>query len=209
MKATPALAARFCAALYCAALLAPGCSRPQASDGSSQSAMPPPPAGPAAAAVPPGDGLRGQLVSLFGGYEHIVTREELVRLAGPPALSAALSAIYDDAAQPLHVRVQALASLRFFPGAQSKATFERVLMAQDTPDAARRAGAKAYGFGFQAEAVPILDKLLDHGELHTRNAAARSLGDIKDDRAQQALRRRLTQEPEPLVRKTIESGLRR
>ncbi len=107
----------------------------------------------------------------------------MLRWAAPPRSAPSCPAIYDDARQPLHIRVQALTSLRFFPGPASKATFERVLMAPDASDAARRAGAKAYGFGFQAEAVPILDELLDHGELHTRNAAARSLGDIQDEKA--------------------------
>jgi hypothetical protein len=66
----------------------------------------------------------------------------------------------------------------------------------------------AYGVAFGAEAVPILDHLLDHPELHTRNAAASTLAQIHDQKARQALQRRLPEEKEPLVRKTIESGLR-
>jgi HEAT repeat protein len=180
------------------------CTRPQPAEGGSTRATTPPP--PAAAVDPR---VRDGLVSALSGFEHIASKEELDRLGSPPALVAALSSIYDDASAEMFVRVNALASLRFYPLPQSRAVLERALMSPDTPDPARRSAVKAYGAGFGAKAVPILDRLLDHPELHTRNAAAGTLAAIHDPRAQDALRRRLPQEKEPLVRKTIQSGLGR
>jgi hypothetical protein len=153
--------------------------------------------------------LREKLVGAFSGYEHQVTKEELDRLGSPPLLVAALTSIYQDAEVEPVIRINALASLRFYPLPASRATLEHVLMARETTDAARRSAVKAYGVAFGVEAVPMLDRLLDHPELHTRNAAAGTLAAIPDEKAQHALRRRLPMEKEALVRKTIESGLDR
>jgi hypothetical protein len=216
-------------------LLAPACSRPSATPGPAETALPtasapsptapapsptaepasPPAASPpsapapAAAAPRPSERLRGQLIATLGGFEHIVSKEELLRLGTPAELTPALASIYQDPSAPIHVRNQALASLRFFPGAESRTTLERAIMSAETSDTARRAAVKAYAVGFGPQAVPILARMLDHSELHTRNAAAQSLSEIGDGPAQQALRRRLPRETEPMVRKTIETALSR
>jgi HEAT repeat protein len=152
--------------------------------------------------------LRGKLEALFSGREHIVSKDELDRLGSPLQVSEGLIALYRDGAQPLVVRTNALTSLRFYPGPQSKAVMEEALLSKDTEDATRRSAIKAYGAGWKDDAVPVVAKLLDHGELHTRNTAARTLGDIHSASAQEALRARLPKEKEPLVRTTIEAGLK-
>ena len=193
-----------------ASMTAPACTRPQpAGGGSTRAAITAAPAPSAAAHDPTLPTLRDRLVSALSGYEHLVSKDELDRLGSPPALTAALTSIYDDASVEPFVRINALTSLRFYPAARSRSVLERALMSSETSDAARRAAVKAYGTGFGVEAVPVLDRLLDHPELHTRNAAAGTLAAIDDQKAQQALRRRLPEEKEPLVRKTIETGLAR
>jgi hypothetical protein len=193
--------------------LAASCSRPQPADGGSQRPLPPTSAGAAtsagtsAAAVDPR--LRERLVGPLSGFENTLSKEELTRLGSPPALVSALTSIYQDTALEPFVRINALTSLRFFPGPQSRAVLEGTLTSGETSDPARRAAVKAYGEAFGPEAVPILDRMLDHPELHTRNAAAVTLAEMHDPKARQALERRLPQEKEPLVRKTIESGLAR
>jgi HEAT repeat protein len=165
------------------------------------------PAATTAAASDPA-ALREKLLAAFSGREHIVSKDELDRLGSPAQLTEGLIALYRDGTQPLAVRINALTSLRFYPGAESKAVLEEALLAKDTEDATRRSAIKAYGVGWKDEAVPVVAKLLDHSELHTRNTAARTLGEIHSASAQEALRARLPKEKEPLVRTTIEAGLK-
>jgi HEAT repeat protein len=152
--------------------------------------------------------LRDKLLAAFSGREHIVTKDELDRLGTPAQLTGGLIAIYRDGSQPQVVRINALTSLRFYPGPESKAVLEEALLSKDTEDATRRSAIKAYGAGWKEDAVPVVAKLLDYSELHTRNAAAKTLGEIHSASAQQALRSRLPKETEPLVRTTIEAGLK-
>jgi HEAT repeat protein len=151
--------------------------------------------------------VRSALIGALSGFDQIATKDELDRLGPPPTLVAALTSIYDDATLEPFVRINALASLSFYPSPQARTVLERALTSPATTDPARRAAVKAYGAAFGTQAVPILDRLLDHPELHTRNTAARTLAAMHDPRAQQALRRRLPDEKEELVRKSIQSGL--
>jgi HEAT repeat protein len=184
-------------------LLAVACSRPQAAH---QSGGDPKGAGAAASATTEST-LRQQLLAALGGYENMVTRDQLLRLGTPEQLTPALAGIYQDASVHLAVRIQALSSLRFFPDARSRATLEQALTAADTADAARRAAVKAYATGFGAEAVPVLGRLLEHKELHTRNAAAKALGEIGTEPALAVLRRRLLDETDSMVKGTIQAQL--
>jgi hypothetical protein len=200
---------------YLAALLAAlaACSRPPPADGpgAASSTVVSMPRAPTAIASP--SSTRGplpdQLIGSLSGFEHVPDRAELARLGRAAELTSTLTAMYRDPSLPSFVRIRALTSLRFFPGAQSKTVLEQALTDPVTSDQARRAAVKAYGAGFGAQAIPLLDRLLVHHELHTRNAAAHSLVDMKEDAAREALRRRLPDEPEPLIRKTIETGMRR
>ena len=223
------------AAALAGALPGAGCSRRQAADSGSEAALPtnhavaasgnvvapvtPPATNPpaavvgtavAAGAVPAATSdpaLRKRLVTIFSGYEHIANRGELAGLASQTELTRALRDVYADPAVHLSVRVQALASLRFFPSDEAKEIFEKVLLASDTTDIARHAAVKAYGAGFGEAAVPVLGRMLEFPELHTRNAAARTLSDIGGDKALFALRQRLPQEREALVKSSIEAAL--
>ena len=165
-----------------------------------------------AATLPPGQRsasarLEQQLVANLGGDEHIVGRDELLRLGDSAALTTALSSIYRDSSVNMFIRVRALTSLHFFPSPESRAALEAALLAADTTDIARRTAVKAYGVAFGEASVPVLARLLDHVDVHTRNAAAQMLGHIRGGEALPNLRRRLLSEPSPFVRKTIEAGL--
>jgi HEAT repeat protein len=164
------------------------------------------PASPALATA--GDAkLRERLLALFSGYEHIVTRDELVQLGDTNQLTAALESLYRDPTVRPNTRVNALAALRFFPSPEVKALYEQALTASDTADDVRRSAVKAYGVGFGPQAVPLLGKMLEHPELHTRNAAAKSLGAIGDESAKIALRQHLPREQSALVKASIEEVL--
>lgn len=143
----------------------------------------------------------------MSGYEHVATKEELERLGDPRDLRVVLAALYHDAGVPLNVRINALTSLASFPSPEGKALLEKVIASRETSDIVRRPALLAYGAGFHDEAVPLVKRYLDHTDLHTRNAAARSLGRIPSPAAREALRTRLPQEPEPLVRSTIQAAL--
>jgi hypothetical protein len=151
--------------------------------------------------------LQQQVRDLFSGYEHIVTKDELAKLGDSAQLTKALESLYRDPATPANVRVNALASLRFFPSPEVKALYEQTLAAPETGDDVRRSAVKAYGAGFGREAVPVLSKMLEHPELHTRNAAVKTLGAIADDKAVIALREHLAREQAPLVKSSIEDVL--
>jgi hypothetical protein len=182
-------------------LLALACSRPQAAHQSGGD-----PVG-AAPAAPAESSLRQRLQAALGGYENMVTKDQLLQLGTPEQLTPALAEIYQDTSVHLAVRIQALTSLRFFPDARSRATLEQALTGADTADAARRAAVKAYATGFGADAVPILGRVLEHQELHTRNAAAKALGEIGTEPALAALRKRLPAESDPMVKGTIQASL--
>jgi HEAT repeat protein len=204
----PPLPPSIAVALAAASLLAtPGCKSSQGS-GQSPATLPAREAAePTAAVKEPDAELRGKIVSAMSGYEHIVTREELVRLGSPEQLTEALIAIYGDQSVHLVIRTNALASLRFFPSPRAKSEMEKVLMSADTDDTVRRSAIRAYGSGFRDAAVPMLARFLSHPEIHTRDITAKTLGDLQTPEAVDALRRRLPQESEPMVRKSIESRL--
>ena len=51
--------------------------------------------------------------------------------------------------------------------------------------------------------------MLDHPELHTRNAAARTLGEIGTPPAKEALKKRLPAEKDAMVKATIRASLKK
>jgi hypothetical protein len=161
----------------------------------------------AAGAARSPESLRKQIIEAMSGYEHIVSKQELERMGTAAQLTPALIDIYNDPSVHLAVRTNALASLRFFPSTEARAAMEKVLMSTETSDVVRRSAIRAYGSGFGDASVPMVAKFLSHPELHTRNIAARTLGDLHTPEAMEALRKRLPQEGEPMVRKTIETGL--
>lgn len=151
--------------------------------------------------------LKERIASAMSGYESLVTRQELQRMGSPQDLTVALTAVYDDLSLPLVVRTNALASLHFFPSSDSKQVFERVLGRSDLKPVVRRSAIRAYGAGFRDEAVPVLERFLDHEDRLSREAAVRALGAAGSERARQALARRLPHEPEPSIRSSIEAGM--
>jgi hypothetical protein len=170
--------------------------------GETPRAAPPPSAGPADPV------LKQKIIAAMSGYEHIVTKEELDRLGDPQALTAALLDINRDQSVHLAVRTNALVSLRHYPSPVAKAAFESALLAAETPDVIRRSAVKAYGAGFGQEAVPVLARVLENQELHTRNLAVKTLAKIGGNQAQTALRAHLPKEREELVKTSLEAGLR-
>jgi HEAT repeat protein len=153
--------------------------------------------------------LRDQLIMAMSGYEHLVSKAELQSLASTDALVEALTAIYDEPTVRLVVRNRALTSLRFFPTPDAKRALEQAILAAGTPDVVRRTALKAYGAGFGDAAIPTVAKFLDHDDLHTRNAAARSLADLHTEHALAVLRLHLPLEKDSLVKSTIQAGLDR
>ena len=172
-----------------------GCSRPQEADRPPRSPQGRPPV--------------TELLASLGGHEHVPGRAELAALGAAEGVTGALREIYRDRDQPLLVRIRALTSLRFYPGPESRAVFEQVLGDPQTGDPVRRAALKAYAWAFPAESVPALSRLLRHPEIHTREAAVRSLAEIGTTEAAHALRDRLSVETEPFIRQSIEVGLAR
>jgi hypothetical protein len=191
------------------ALVASGC---KSSQGSNQTPGPLPvkeAAAPAAVASAPAKDqvLQQKIVAAMSGYEHIVSKEELERMGTPEELTQALIAVHEDPSVHLLVRTNALASLRHFPSPTSKGAMEKALMNPETSDVVRRSAVQAYAAGFGDDAVPILAQMLSHPEVHTRDITAKALGKMGTPEAVAALRRRLPQEQEPMVKKAIESGL--
>jgi HEAT repeat protein len=160
-------------------------------------------------AVSAGSALREQLIVALSGYEHMVDKSELEQLASPADLVETLTAIYGDKTVRLNVRIQALASLRFFPTPEAKQALESALAAPGTSDVVRRSALKAYGFGFRDESISKISLFLDHRDLHTRNAAARALTDLHTERALAVLRLRFPVEQDAMVKSTIQAGLDR
>ncbi|MBI5609716.1 MAG: HEAT repeat domain-containing protein, partial [Deltaproteobacteria bacterium] len=156
-----------------------------------------------AAAAPLGQ----RLAKVFGGYEYVPTREDLLAVAPEAELVPALWALYHAPEQRLAVRTQALVSLRFFPSEQVLGWFETVLRDPATVAAVRRPAAKAYGFAFGERAVSLLGELLGHEDLHTRDSAARALGAIASPAARQKLSERDKVESEPSVKATLAAEL--
>jgi HEAT repeat protein len=163
----------------------------------------PPPAEPPAA----DPALKQKLIAALSGFEHIATKDELDRLAAADALTATLIEIYRDPDIHLAVRTNALASLRFYPSPRTQAALESALLTPETPDVVRRSAVRAYAAGFGQQAVPVLARVLEHPELHTRNMAAKALLQIGGNDAGAALRHRLPNERDPMVKSTIEAGL--
>lgn len=200
----------------------PGCSEPKAAPSreAPPSAVTPQPASASPAqpaAVAPGVGgaaapapsrpISERLTEVFGGYEYVPHREDLLSIAPEAELVPALWALYQTPGQRLIVRTQALVSLRFFPSGQVKSWYEQVLGDAKTVDAVRRPLVKAYGFAFGEQAVDALGSLLGHADLYTRDAAARALGAIGTQSARNLLTARAKVESEPSVRSTIDAQL--
>ncbi|HEY0710928.1 MAG TPA: HEAT repeat domain-containing protein [Polyangia bacterium] len=152
--------------------------------------------------------LRQRLLAALGGEEDLVTRQQLAAVADPTTLVEALRQLYLDPKVDVFVRERALTSLHLFPTPAAKAFLEEAIQGADTRDAARRTAIKAYGAGFAEGAVPLLTSLLDHPDVHTRNAAVKALSAIGNERARDGLRRARKDEPSAFVRRNIEAGLR-
>jgi hypothetical protein len=207
------LARRSLLGLAAGAVLALGCNQrpaPAADQAARSLTVPGETPRPAPAPVAPADpALKASLLAAMSGYEHIMTKDELDKMGSPAALTAALLAIHQDPAVHLAVRTNALANLRFYPSPIVKTAMEAALLGPDTPTSLRRSAVKAYGTSFGSEAVEVLAKMLANPEIHTRNVAAKTLAQIGGKEAGAALRQRLPNEREQLVKSTIEAGLRR
>jgi HEAT repeats len=189
-------------------LLACGCAANGETAASRAPAATPPAQAQARPALTPAEqNRRDTLLSLFRAYEYVPQKSDLDRLGTPAEVTASLTDLAGDTSVSPHVRIQALASLGFYPSPESKRVLEATITAPETSNVLRRSALRAFGSGFKAEAVPLLSRYLDHSDMHSRTAAVRALGQIKTPDAATALRRRLGSEPEATVKATIAAEL--
>lgn len=163
--------------------------------------------GPAAGASSADPEVIDRVAPLLGGFEYLPTRADFVRIADDEAVTEALIAIYGDASRHLHPRLQALGALRFFPSARTRGFLEQVLRSPATPDPHRRPAVKAYGTAVGEGAIGLLAELLEHEDVHTRDAAVRALAAIGTPEATELLQARLAAEPHEAVRITLRKVL--
>ncbi len=151
--------------------------------------------------------LRPQVVDALSGYEHFPSRQQLDNLAGPDRMVPTLLDIYDEEDVEAFQRQRVIGALRYYPTDRVRKWYEELLADPETPRIDRRLAIKAYGAGFDAEAVSAIADKLSHPDYHTRKAAVSALADIDDEAARAALEKRLDRESEKLIRERIEKAL--
>lgn len=189
----------------CAETRAPGSSSPEAREAKGLG----PTGSPSRSEASVSPELRQKLVDLMSGYEHSPTAAEFAKLGPAREVEAALVELSRDGSIRANQRVFALTSLRFYPGPAARARMEEVLQDPAAPAAMRRPAVGAYAEGWRADAVPLLAKLAEHEDPHTRKAAVRALGEVGTPEARKVVEARAAAEPEPMVKSTAEEILRR
>ncbi len=159
-------------------------------------------AAPHALATPP---TRAQVRELLSGYEQVPPAATWEAL-GPETLGV-LVALYDDASEPRHVRLRAVAVARHYPGEAARTFLRAVASASGQPDVFVREALLSLGDAFGPTAVPDVTPYLAHRSAVVRDGAVLALSRIGTRDALDALRARLAEEPARHVRAHIARAL--
>lgn len=160
-------------------------------------------------AQPTAASVRDKVMVLLSGIEHIPSKDEFKRAGPDDLVVAALDAIARDGGSKLRHRANAAAGLGHYPRAETRKTLEALIGEEGLDEVLRRPSIKAYSVAFGADAVPLVAKMLDHKDRGTREAALRSLADIKTPAARQAIETRLKVEADDALKKLGQDTLAR
>lgn len=155
------------------------------------------------------DEVRQKVMVLLSGIEHIPSKEEFNRAGSEDQVVAALDSIARDNSAKLRHRANAAAGLGHFPRPDTRKTLEALITEEGLDEVLRRPSVKAYGFAFGADAVPLLSKVLEHKDRNTREAALRTLADVKTPSARQAIEARSKVETDDALKKLAQETLAR
>ena len=149
--------------------------------------------------------LRAQVLPQLQGIEDAPAAESLRALG--PGVDAELMEIFQDSSQPRSTRARALHALGWFPTPESRLILVGALDGEDRVLA--RKAVTALGEGWGADALPELGRALGAADVHTRESAARALGNLNLPEANALLEARLKIEDSSTVQQTITTSLGR
>jgi HEAT repeat protein len=161
-------------------------------------------AGPRAAATSPSPGPpRAAVEQALSGYEHVFSRQHLLRL-GAGACHVLLAIVGDQGARNL-VRTRAVSALALCSGEETRIALEQVIRQHATA----RQGVSVLFLRRAIQALPavagtralaVVAPFLDHPLSSVRSDAAQAVGESHGRRAQALLRARLGRESDETVR---------
>jgi HEAT repeat protein len=153
--------------------------------------------------------VKQKVMVLLGGIEHIPSREEFLRAGTDDQVVAVLGEVARDGAAKLRHRANAAAAMSHYPRPDTRKALEALINEEPLDEVLRRPSIKAYAFAFGADAIPLVSKMLEHKDRNTREAALRSLADIKTPAARQAIETRLKVETDDALKKLGQETLAR
>ena len=151
------------------------------------------------------DALRATVADLLSGYEDPPRAEELRRLGA--GVEAELLAIGQDPAQSRSRRERAVYALGWFPSAMAHAFVEGLATSPVADSHLRRSAVWALANGWGDAAIGSIGTALASEDVQLRNQAARALGRLGTPAAVAALKTRLGDEPNAMVREAISAAI--
>jgi len=149
---------------------------------------------------------REQVRAMLSGIEDTPTETDWRRL-GDGALPVLID-LYTDRTAPGFVRLRAVGATAAFPRAATRTFLLAVANAEGQSDLFVREAVNALARGFGQAASADVARFLGHRAPVVREAAARALGRMGGDGATRALRLRLGDESDVVVRESIQRALR-
>lgn len=141
--------------------------------------------------------LHAELRALFGGYEYVPTREDLLQVGPGEEVVPVLLELYHSEKVSPHQQHHALRALQFYPEHPEVArTYETVIRGEDTADQIRRVAVRAYGRAFGDQGLELLGFALAHDDYHTRASAIAAIELIGSEPSLELLESRMSEEPE-------------
>ncbi|TXD36328.1 HEAT repeat domain-containing protein [Lujinxingia vulgaris] len=141
--------------------------------------------------------LHAELRALFGGYEYVPTREDLMQVGPAEEVVPVLLELYRSEKVSPHQQHHALRALQFYPEhPQVARTYEEVIRGEESSDQERRVAVRAYGRAFGDQGLELLGFALAHPDYHTRASAIAALELTGSERSLELLQARLNEEPE-------------
>jgi HEAT repeat protein len=142
------------------------------------------------------------LMDLLNAYDEVATPTELKALGD--GVAEHLMAVADDIDVPHSRRGRAVSALGHFPDDAVKGWLESRLSDKEGDALIRRKAAWALSVGFADAALPALEKALADDDAQLRIATIRALDIQKTDRAKALLTKRLGEETDESVKKTLQ-----
>ena len=148
------------------------------------------------------------LMAIVTSIDHIPTIDS-VRDAGAGTDGSALIAIATDRTLPRYPRARATALLAFFDSRAAREGLHRLVSSPAFVDREVKIQAvAALTYLDPGRALPLLEKVVLHENVHLRAAAVRALSRLEQPRARRLLVDRLIGEPDASVRRLIVRRLR-